>query len=128
MNSVVLDASAVMAVLNDEPGAETLTPSLLTKAVCSTVNIAEVHSKLVARGVGADDAWNAALSPISDVVAFTAEHAKTAGSLIAATRSHGLSLGDRACLALGITLKAPIYTADRSWKNLRVGIRIHVIR
>jgi PIN domain nuclease of toxin-antitoxin system len=59
---------------------------------------------------------------------FTAQHAKTAGNLIAKTRSLGLSLGDCACLSLGLALKAPVYTADRSWKNLKLGVRIHVIR
>ena len=59
---------------------------------------------------------------------FTDEQAKIAGSLVAQTRKLGLSLGDRACLALGIVLKAPIYTADRTWKNLKLGVRIHVIR
>ena len=60
--------------------------------------------------------------------AFTTEQAKLAGSLIAQTGALGLSLGDRACLALGITLQAPIYTADKSWKNLRLGVHIHLVR
>ncbi len=51
-----------------------------------------------------------------------------AGDLITETRPLGLSLADRACLALGLDLKVPVYTADRSWKNLKVGVRIHVIR
>jgi PIN domain nuclease of toxin-antitoxin system len=59
---------------------------------------------------------------------FTAAQAKLAGSLITQTRSRGLSLGDRACLALAITLDAPVYTADQSWTGLNVGCRIHVIR
>jgi PIN domain nuclease of toxin-antitoxin system len=61
-------------------------------------------------------------------VAFTAEHAKIAGSLMIQTRALGLSFGDRACLALGLALGAPVYTADKSWKGLRVGLRIHIIR
>ncbi|HEY3972669.1 MAG TPA: type II toxin-antitoxin system VapC family toxin [Candidatus Sulfotelmatobacter sp.] len=128
MSSVVLDASAVMAVLNRELGAAKLPPSLLSKSVCSTVNLAEVQSKLVERGIQPDDAWAAALSPINESLAFSPEQAKTAGSLIAQTRPLGLSLGDRACLALALSLNAPVYTADRSWKNLKVGVRIHVIR
>ena len=128
MSRVVLDASALLAVLNGEPGAEELTPELLQAAASSTVNLAEVQSKLVNCGIRPKDAWEAALSPIREAVAFTSEQAKIAGSLIAQTRSLGLSLGDRACLALGIALKAPVYTADRSWKNLKLGIRIHVVR
>jgi PIN domain nuclease of toxin-antitoxin system len=117
-----------MAVLNQEPGAEQLSASLLSEAVCSTVNLAEVQSKLVGRGIRPDDAWLVALSPIHDSVPFDDEQAKTAGSLVAQTRSLGLSLGDRACLALALSLHAPVYTADRSWKSLKVGVRIHVIR
>jgi PIN domain nuclease of toxin-antitoxin system len=128
MNRVVLDASALLAILNQEPGAETLTPELLSAAAVSTVNLAEVHSKLVSRGLRADDAWEAALSPIREPVSFTAEHARLVGDLVAQTRPLGLSLGDRACLALGLSLKSPIYTADKSWKKLKVGARIHVIR
>ncbi len=128
MNRIVLDASALLAILNRESGAEKLTPDLLSTAATSTVNLAEVQSKLVDRGLSPDSAWEAALSPVEEAVHFTAEHAKVAGSLIAQTRAFGLSLGDRACLALGLALQAPIYTADRSWKNLKLGVRIHVIR
>lgn len=128
MNRIVLDASAILAVLNREPGVDKLTPQLLSTASSSTVNLAEVQSKLVKRGLDPDDAWEAALSPIREAVAFTTEHARTAGSLITQTQALGLSLGDRACLALGITLRAPVYTADKSWKSLKLGVRIHIIR
>ncbi len=126
----MLDASALLAILNDEPGAEKLTspPDLLSDAAISTVNLAEVHSKLVGHGIDEAEAWEAALSPIRDVMVFTSEQARIAGGLISRTRSLGLSLGDRACLALGVALKAPVYTADKDWKKLKLGIRIHVIR
>jgi len=128
VSRAVLDASALMAVLNREPGAEMLTPQIMSTAAISTVNLAEVHGKLTHRGFSPDDAWAAANGAIHEAVAFTAEQAKTAGDLLIQTRTLGLSLGDRACLALGIALRAPVYTADRSWKNLRLGIRIHLIR
>jgi ribonuclease VapC len=128
MNRVVLDASALLAILNQEVGAETLTPEILSGAAISTVNLAEVHGKLVGRGLRPDDAWEATLGPIREAVPFTAEHARLVGDLVAQTRPLGLSLGDRACLALGVALKAPVYTADRSWKKLKVGARIRVIR
>jgi ribonuclease VapC len=128
MNRVVLDASALLAILNQEPGAERMTPELLSAAATSTVNLAEVHGKLVGRGLNADEAWEATLSPIREAVAFTSEHARLTGDLAVQTRALGLSLGDRACLALGLALKAPVYTADRSWKKLKVSVRIHVIR
>ena len=128
MNRIVLDASALLAILNQEPGADRLTPELLSTASSSTVNLAEAQGKLVDRGINPDDAWEATLSPIREAVAFSPEHARLAGDLVVLTRSLGLSLGDRACLALGLALKAPVYTADKSWKNLKLGIRIHVIR
>ncbi len=128
MSRIVLDASALLALLNREPGAEKLTPQLLSAAASSTVNLAEVQAKLVERGLDPDDAWEATLTPVREVVEFTADHARLACILIAQTRSLGLSLGDRACLALGITLRAPVYTTDKSWKNLKLGVHIHVIR
>lgn len=127
-NKVVLDASALLAALNCEAGSEQLSPQLLNNAIASTVNLAEVQGKLVDRGISSDAAWQATLSGVGEVVPFSAEHAKTAGSLITHTRPLGLSLADRACLALALELKAAVYTADRSWKHLKIGIRIHVIR
>jgi ribonuclease VapC len=128
VNRIVLDASALLAVLNAEPGADKLTVELLSTAASSTVNLAEVQSKLVDRGLNPDRAWAAAMTPVAEAIPFTTEHAKAAGGLIAQTRALGLSLGDRACLALALALKAPVYTADRSWKNLKLGLHIHVIR
>ena len=128
MNKVVLDSSALLALLNQEPGAERLTPELLHSAVCSTVNLAEVHSKLVGLGISESDAWTAANSPLSELADFTSAHAQIAGDLVRLTRPFGLSLGDRACLALGMDLGAPVYTADRAWKKLRLPVQINFIR
>jgi len=128
MNRTVLDASAILAIINSEPGAEKLTPEVLASAVAGTVNLAEVQTKLVGRGWNFEEAWEDATSPIREAVPFTEEHAKLAGSLVNQTRHLGLSLGDRACLAVGISLQAPIYTAEKAWKKLKLGVRIHVIR
>src|ERR1700730_3656067 len=128
MNKIVLDASALLAVLNREPGADRLTPEMLSTATSSTVNLAEVQGKLVSLGLPPDDAWEATLSPIREATAFTAEHAEVVGNLLTETRALGLSLGDRACLALGIALKAPVYTADKSWKKFKFQVPIHIIR
>jgi ribonuclease VapC len=100
----------------------------LSSSAISTVSLAEVQSKLGDRGLSPGNAWAAARSMASEAIDFTTEHAKTAGSLIAETCSLGLSLGDRAGLAPGLAQKAPVYTADRSWKNLKLGVRIQVIR
>src|SRR6266699_7317185 len=120
MIKIVLDASALLAVLNREPSANRLTPEMLSAATSSTVNLAEVQGKLVSMGLAPGDAWEATLSPVREATtAFTAEHAEAAGNLITKARPLGLSLGDRACLALGIALRASVYTADKSWKKLK---------
>jgi ribonuclease VapC len=128
VSRVVLDASAVLAVIHRERGFEKLTPDLLSQAVISAVNLAEVQSKLMVLGWLSEDAWEDATSLVGEIAPFTADHAHVAGDLIAETRALGLSLADRACLSLGLDSKAPVYTADRSWKNLKLGMQIHVIR
>jgi ribonuclease VapC len=128
MNRVVLGASAILAIINGEKGHEKLTPELLAEAVASTVNLAEVQAKLVSRGWTPVEAWEDTTSPIREAVHFNEEHAKIAGSLVTLTHHLGLSLGDRACLALGMALNAPIYTADKTWKGLKFNVRIHIIR
>lgn len=128
MNSAVLDASAILAVLNQEPGADQLTSDILNVAVGSTVNLAEVQGKLVGDGMAPAKAWLATLYSVTEAVPFTSEQANVAGSLITETRPLGLSLGDRACLALALERKAPVYTTDRSWKQLKLAIPVHVIR
>jgi PIN domain nuclease of toxin-antitoxin system len=128
MNRAVLDASAILAVLFQEPGAEKMTDEIMDSAVVSAVNLAEVQSKLVKMGHPPEDAWSDANLLKTAPEPFTADQAKIAGSLIAQTQKYGLSLGDRACLALAIALKAPVYTTEQLWRNLKVGVPIHVIR
>jgi ribonuclease VapC len=128
MNRIVLDASAILAVINSEPGGQELTPELLARAVSSAVNLAEVQTKLVSRGWTPAQAWEDATSPVREVLAFDEQQARIAGDLVTQTRHLGLSLGDRACLALGIALKLPVYTAEKLWKKAGVGVRVHVIR
>jgi PIN domain nuclease of toxin-antitoxin system len=124
----VLDASAILAVIGGEPGAEKLTSDLLARAVGSAVNLSEVQAKLVSRGWPFEQAWEDATSPVREVLAFDEAQARVAGDLVTQTRHLGLSFGDRACLALGIALGLPVYTAEKAWKTLKVGVRIHVIR
>jgi ribonuclease VapC len=128
VSSAVLDASAILAVIHQERGSEKLPPELLAEAAVSTASLSEVVGKLVLSGWSEDDAWEDATSLVQEIVPFTPEHSRIAGNLIAQTRPLGLSLADRACLALARDLKAPVYTADRSWKKLKLGLRIHVIR
>jgi ribonuclease VapC len=128
VSKFVLDASAIMAILNQEAGAEKLTPELLSDACVSAVNMAEVQTVLVNKGMAADDAWQDACSPVLEIAAFDHRQARLAGNLAGKTRSLGLSLGDRACLALASHLRAPVYTADRAWKKLNIGIEVRSIR
>jgi ribonuclease VapC len=127
MTRVVLDASAVIAAIGNEPGAQLVDAAAATAAI-STVNLTEVQAKLIERGFGKDEAWNAALSFCNEVVAFDRHQARIAGDLRTSTRSLGLSLGDRACLALAITLGAPVYTTDRAWQTLDAGPKIRLLR
>lgn len=128
MNEVVLDASAMLAIIFQERGAEKLTDDLMDLAVASTVNLAEVQSMLIKKGFDPEEAWGDALSLVTAVEPFTSEQARVAGDLITKTEKFGLSLGDRSCLALAIALKAPVYTTEQNWRNLKVGVPIHVIR
>ena len=128
MNEFVLDASAMLAYIQEERGAENLTKEILDHAVASTVNLAEVQSKLVKKGRNPDEAWEEILSLVNAEEPFTSDHARIAGDLITTTEKYGLSLGDRACLALAIALSAPVYTTEQLWNNLKVGVPIRVIR
>ena len=127
MSQVVLDSSAILALLGREPGADVV-ENLLGRIVICAVNLAEIQGKLVGRGIATTAASFAILGIVSDVVDFNHDRALLTGSLLADTKALGLSLGDRACLALGIVLKAPIYTADRAWTKLRLGVDVRVIR
>jgi PIN domain nuclease of toxin-antitoxin system len=128
MNEIVLDASAVLAVIQHERRAEKLTAEVLSDAVISTVNLAEVQSKLVKNGYSPAQGWEDALKLVASVEPFTREQARIAGDLVGVTEQYGLSLGDRSCLALAIALQAPVYTTEQLWRNLKVGVPIHVIR
>ena len=128
MNEVVFDASAMLALLQHERGEEKLTADLLARSVASTVNLAEVQSKLVKKGGDPEVAWGDALSAVNSVEPYTRDHARIAGDLIASTEQCGLSLGDRSCLALAIARDAPVYTTEQLWRNLKIGVPIYVIR
>lgn len=123
----VLDASAVLALLQKEPGSGVVA-SHLGAARISTVNASEVGSKLVDAGltVGAARATLGALG--IDLVDFDALQAWTASSLRSRTRTAGLSLGDRACIALGMHLDAPVVTADLHWLEFADVVEVVVVR
>lgn len=109
---MVVDASAVLAFLNGEPGADTVTEVLLSGAGISAVNLAEVLTKLLDYGVPLNDAEMIIADLNLTVYPFDEPLAWSAAALRPTTRAYGLSLGDRACLALGETLGSAVLTAD----------------
>ena len=127
MASVVLDASALLAHIREEPGSG-LVANLAPYALMSTVNLAEVYSKLMERGLSADEADAIVYRYGFEVVPFDEQLARRAGALRPATKTLGLSLGDRACLALALREALPVVTTDRNWTKLTLGIEIRVVR
>ena len=122
-----MDASAILAMLEGEPGHERVAAAL-PSAVISTVNLAEIVGSLINKGVPAADARRTATLLEIETVPLDAETALEAGVLRAATRSRGLSLGDRVCLALARRRELPVLTADRPWADLDLGIEVRLIR
>jgi len=127
MAEVVLDASAVLARVLGEPGGERVEAVLAGACVCA-VNYGEVVGKLVDFGVPVETAGAAARELRLEVVPFDEADATDAGLLRATTRGFGLSLGDRACLALGKRLELPVLTTDRAWAQLDLGVEVVLIR
>ena len=125
--AVVLDSSALLCLLNGEAGAERVAEAL-PFAVIGAVNLAEVVTKLRERGLSAEEVEEVLGGLNLDVRPFTALQAYATGHLRQATRSQGLSLGDRACLALAVELGAPALTADQAWGKVEVGAAVEVIR
>lgn len=128
MSSTVLDSSALLALLNLEPGHERVRAALRAGAAIGAVNFSEVVARLSDAGQSEAEI-RAAIDPLAlEIVDFDAELAFRAGLLRPATRHAGLSLGDRACLALAERLDLPALTADRLWADLNLGMRVEVIR
>jgi PIN domain nuclease of toxin-antitoxin system len=116
-----------MAVLQREAGSQIVEP-ILESAVVSSVNLAEMQTKLVLAGLEDELAWRQIAALRCQSIPFDDAQAHIAGSLARLTKPYGLSLGDRAYLALAIHRKAKVYTTDRAWKSLSLGIDIEVIR
>jgi ribonuclease VapC len=127
MSSVVLDSSALLACLNQEAGGEAVVDMVAGALLC-TVNLAETMTVLVRQGASKEKALEILQLWDFQVVDFERSLAEETGALIAQTRSTGLSLGDRACLALARVRNLPAVTADRSWSGVEVGVRIQLIR
>jgi ribonuclease VapC len=127
MTEAVLDASAVLALINAEPGADLVLDNL-PGAVVSSVNFSEVVAKLNSSGVP-EKAVRRILEPLGlRILPFDTEQAYATGFLQTFTRPVGLSFGDRACLNLGKKLGIPVLTADKTWKTFSLGVEVRLIR
>lgn len=127
MSELVLDSSVLIAILKNERFDDDVV-DIIDGAVMSAANYAEVWTKVYDFGLTDAPRTNVALSLLSRVEPFTESQARLAAALRIATKSAGLSLGDRACLALALEIGGDVYTADRQWSNIRVGCTIHLIR
>lgn len=123
----MLDASALLAYLQDEPGSE-IVDTLLMHSTMNSVNWAEVTQKAIVKQIDISG-MRAELEALGlAIVPFTVEEAELAARLWKITQRHGLSLGDRACLSSALCLNLPVYTADKVWLELGLSIEIYCIR
>lgn len=123
----VLDASAILAAMQAEPGAADVA-AMLGKAAVSAVNVAEVVTKLIRIRMSESSVHEDLAELRLQTLPFDQTLAYQAASLYPKTAAIGLSLGDRACLATAKQLGVPAVTTDRSWKSARVGVRVIVVR
>lgn len=125
--TAVIDASALLALLFAEPGAETVADAIAGDAAMSAVNLSEVATVLLRREQDPDKI----LAPVREQLAvesFTDADALTAAALYPKTAGKGLSLGDRSCLALAQRLDAPAMTAEHAWAELKLDIQVQLVR
>lgn len=125
--SLVIDASALLALLNQEPGVEQVLQQL-DGASMSAVNWSEVVQKALHRGVDTVGMRAEVQQLGLRIEAFTPAHAESCAALWSTTRQHGLSLADRACLALAQQHSASVLTADRAWTRLGLDLKIQLLR
>jgi ribonuclease VapC len=129
----VLDASALLVYLQQERGAETVEAALVQGAHMSAVNLAEVLSKIASSGQDPKQAYTrlvqqGLLGGLLEIHSLQAEDGIGIAQLHLMTQKQGLSLGDRACLMLGLTLGFPVLTADRVWQRLDLGVEVRLVR
>jgi PIN domain nuclease of toxin-antitoxin system len=129
----VLDASALLAFIYGEAGAGRVEPILRRGVLMSTVNWAETLSDMAERGEAIDESVPRVSRVVAkigtlDLVPFDEAQAAEAARLRPLTKSLGLSLADRSCLALGRLRRLPVFTTDRAWRSLHISLEIEVIR
>jgi PIN domain nuclease of toxin-antitoxin system len=123
--SVVLDASALLAYFLNEPGHNIVGQAIGSGSIMSTVNLSEVVAKLTQYKVPTPVLRTLVERSGIDIVPFSEDQALRAGLLYEMTRPHGISFGDRACLALAEERQCPVLTADRDW--LKLGLELEII-
>lgn len=128
MSDVVLDASALLALVNQEPIGQDLVAEMLPRSLVSAVNASELVAKLTDQGMPGDEVQGVLAALDLTVISFDEGQGLVAGYLRPVTKHLGLSLGDRACLALGLQTQCSVVTADKAWAKLELGIEIRVIR
>jgi len=127
ISKVILDASALLALIKNEPGASTV-EDLLGQIVMSTLSLMEVATTLLQSDMTLQECEECLLPLISQLISFDTSHALLTASLTKQVKDKDLTLEARACLALGIKMNLPIYTANQEWSELKItGIDISLI-
>jgi PIN domain nuclease of toxin-antitoxin system len=127
MTVYVYDSSALLAIILGEPGAE-IANANVANAMVSSVNLAEIFSRAEDKGIPMGKTERFLMGKEVQFVDFDTDLARVVGTLRTKTRSRGLSLGDRACIALALRERATIMTADRVWAELDLPCKVELIR
>ena len=128
MNTIVLDASALLALLFAEPGNDQVMEAVEAGACMSAVNYSEVVKKLIEKKSDRHRLTALLNGAGIEIVSFDAEQAEATANLLENTAEHGMSFADRACIALGMVRNAAVYTAERRMDQLGLGVRVRLIR
>jgi PIN domain nuclease of toxin-antitoxin system len=126
-DKIVFDASAILALLKMEQGHEIVAENL-DRAIVSSVNFSEVLTVLARKGFGQEEVIRSLKETFLYIEEFDTEQAVIAASLDEATKEHGLSFGDRACLALAKSKGLSVLTVNKIWKELDLGVEVQLIR
>ena len=127
MSEIVVDSSAVLAAITDEPGGDEVERDIRGARI-SAVNLSEIIGWLAERGFAPENIVRIVTSFDLTVEVFDRSRALAAGLLAAQTKRRGISFGDRACLALTAELGLPVVTGDRNWRNLDIGVDVRLFR
>lgn len=127
MTSVVLDASALLALINKEKGYE-IVEKYLPDSIMSSINLAEVATVLMRLDIPFDEVTDLLSNIMKEIIPFDERQAYIAARWYQKTKTFGLSLADRACLALAESKKLSVITADKAWANIDKSIEVILLR